>query len=412
MSNTDAVAFYGINYRPEPTGIGPYTAELAEEMVKSGLAVRVITTFAHYPQWKVDRADAKVWRRREVLNGVSVLRLRTRMPRPMTGVQRLLFELSYLLSAIMHGPGDAGTVVGIIPGLGSGLAAAVHGRLRRRRVVIVVQDLAGRGLRQSGLSSARALGALAGAAENLAIRWADQVIVISDNFVKPLEDSGISPSKMRVLSNWSKETATPELAVAPQPASAVTLLHAGSMGMKQGLEQLVATAAEASKRGRDWKFVLVGDGSERRRLELLATGLDNVEFRDPVSGGEFPSLLASAQVLLLFQAPTNIDMSFPSKLTSYFGAGVPVVAVVAQEGPVGQLLESTGSGLVAAPGCPAATVDALDALLNDPARAKRYVTAALEYRKLAWNRPELITEWQFAICGNNAHRKSKDLFSA
>ena len=47
------VLIIGINYSPELTGIGPYTAGLAEHLASRGDDVTVITGLPHYPDWRI-----------------------------------------------------------------------------------------------------------------------------------------------------------------------------------------------------------------------------------------------------------------------------------------------------------------------------------------------------------------------
>ena len=389
------MAIYGVNYSPEPTGIGPYTAELAEHLVALGTNVRVITTFAHYPHWEVGAADRRKMRRREVLRGVSVTRLWSRMPKPMTGVQRLIFEMSYSVLALGHGPGDAEVVVGIIPGLGSGLAAMLHGRLRRREVVIVVQDLAGQGLKQSGMTRARRIGKLASWAEGFAVRRAHRVIAISGAFVEPLAAMGVRYDRIRVLPNWGRVSKLAD--PLPPLSDPPVLLHAGSMGLKQGLEQIVEAARLAHAEGLDYRFLVVGDGSERDRLEDLGAGLPNLEFRDPAPDDDFPALLASANVLLMCQAPSNIDMSFPSKLTAYLASGRPVVAAVPCGGSVDKFLRRTKVGLSVEAESPVALLSALKTLLADAHLQDSLAHAGETFVEEEWNRDQLLVQWSDAV---------------
>ena len=101
------------------------------------------------------------------------------------------------------------------------------------------------------------------------------------------------------------------------------VLHAGNMGLKQGLERVVQAAALAADTHPEMLFVLMGDGSQRAALAELATGLPNLTFMDPVSQGDFMDTLAAADILLVCESPTVLDMSLPSKLTSYMAAGRP-----------------------------------------------------------------------------------------
>jgi hypothetical protein len=52
----------------------------------------------------------------------------------------------------------------------------------------------------------------------------------------------------------------------------------------------------------------------------------SLEFRDQVSAEDFGRVLSSADVLLVNERPELSDMAVPSKLTSYFMSGRPVLA--------------------------------------------------------------------------------------
>jgi len=68
------ILLIGLNYLPESTSIGPYTADLAEYLCARGHQVRVVTGFPMAPQWRVwDGYRGRLFQR-ETINGVSVLR--------------------------------------------------------------------------------------------------------------------------------------------------------------------------------------------------------------------------------------------------------------------------------------------------------------------------------------------------
>lgn len=66
-----------------------------------------------------------------------------------------------------------------------------------------------------------------------------------------------------------------------------------------------------------------------------------------------------------------VDMSLPSKLTSYFSAGVPVVAAVPMGGGTAAELERSGGGRRVGPEDPAALLGAVQALGRDAAERSR-----------------------------------------
>ena len=66
-------------------------------------------------------------------------------------------------------------------------------------------------------------------------------------------------------------------------------------------------------------------GSQREQLAARGAGVERLTFAAPLPDGEFEAALAAADVLLLHEKPGVVEMSVPSKLTSYFTAGRPVV---------------------------------------------------------------------------------------
>ncbi|WP_435199465.1 hypothetical protein [Qipengyuania sp. 902] len=47
------ILFIGLNYSPEPIGIGPYSAGLAEALVARGHEVQAVVGQPYYPEWKL-----------------------------------------------------------------------------------------------------------------------------------------------------------------------------------------------------------------------------------------------------------------------------------------------------------------------------------------------------------------------
>ena len=47
------ILIYGLNYAPELTGVGKYTAEMAVLLAGRGHEVRVVCAPPYYPEWRV-----------------------------------------------------------------------------------------------------------------------------------------------------------------------------------------------------------------------------------------------------------------------------------------------------------------------------------------------------------------------
>ncbi|WP_262386734.1 glycosyltransferase family 4 protein [Streptomyces sp. TRM49041] len=361
------------NYAPEHTGIGPYATQIAEHWAASGHETHVLAGMPHYPAWSVDPAYRGVWRRTELRAGVTVHRRRHTVPRRQTAVRRALFEGSVLAHQLAAPPriGRPDAVVAQLPSLAGGVAGARLAARWRVPYIPVVQDLMGAAAAQSGIEGGDRAAAVAARVESYVLRRATLVGVIHDTFTARVTALGVPPERIRTVPNWSHVTA-PErpraetrrrLGWAP---SDTVVLHSGNMGLKQGLEVLVATARLDSA----VRVVLMGDGNQRRTLEQLADGVPNLEFLPPVDDGDFPDVLAAADVLAVTQRASVLDMSVPSKLTSYFAAGRPVVASVADGGGTAHEVRRSGAGVLVPPEDPEALLAAVRGLAADPEAAR------------------------------------------
>ncbi len=114
---------------------------------------RVVTAFPHYPSWSVPKSYPRRWRVRETVDGVDVCGIRTRLPKQPTATQPRRSTQPARARGADRPRASRIARRWRIAGLGPGIAALVHGRLRRRAVVIVVQDLVAEGLAQSGMPS-------------------------------------------------------------------------------------------------------------------------------------------------------------------------------------------------------------------------------------------------------------------
>lgn len=134
-------------------------------------------------------------------------------------------------------------------------------------------------------------------------------------------------------------------------------LYAGLHGLAQGLDQ-VLDAAEMLRDEDSLRFVLVGDGPEKKSLleKVRTRNLTNVNFLDPRPANEIPTLLASSDVALVV-LKTYIPGAVPSKLYEAMACGRPVVLVAS--GEAADIVHEHKSGIVVKPGDVAGLAHAL-----------------------------------------------------
>jgi glycosyltransferase involved in cell wall biosynthesis len=184
------------------------------------------------------------------------------------------------------------------------------------------------------------------------MRLADSVVVIHPGFTADLvDDLGVDRRRIHEIRNWT-HIASPDSSASAAFRAArgwgpdeVVVLHAGNMGYKQGLENVIAAAELAGCGERRVRFVLLGDGNQRASLQAAGAGMPALEFLPPVCEEEFPAALGAADVLLVNERPGVAHMAAPSKLTSYFRSGKPVLAATHEAGVTAREIVASGAGV-------------------------------------------------------------------
>ena len=381
------ITILALNYSPEPTGNAPYTASLAEGLAARGHSVHVITGYPHYPEWSLTKGYSG-WARSEVINNVQVRRLRHRIPSSPNAFARLHMELSFgvrLLFARWHRPD---VVLVVSPALFSSAMAMlrVHLLPNRPALGIWVQDLYSRGVIETGTGGG-VLARFSNAVESLILRSADGVVAIHSRFKHHMINSlKVTAADVNVIRNWTHLPPSPNsnrdetrVRLGWGPAE-IVVLHAGNMGKKQGLENVVSAARLAEEQGSSVRFVLMGDGNQRRDLKVMAANLKHLQFVPPLPGREFMEALAAADILLVNELPGVRDMAVPSKLTSYFNAGVPVLAATDEGSVTAGELAVSKAGIRVDAANPQALLDAANGIWGDKVAANAMGSRGLAFR--------------------------------
>jgi colanic acid biosynthesis glycosyl transferase WcaI len=370
------ILIFGVNYSPEETGIGPYTTGLAEFLVDEGHSVTVVTGFPSYPQWRIRPPYRGLLWRNERLNGVLLWRRWNYVPSAQSAIHRALYELTIFLSGLpaLAGP-KPDLVLGIVPGLSGGLLARLSAHRFKVPYGLLFQDLMGLASEQSGIEGGRAVARIVARLERWAIGRAATVGVIAEGFKPYLVSLGMPASRIHRLRNWNltgrptqdRDVTRAQLGLLPEE---FVCIHAGNMGLKQELSSVIECARLAEASDPAIRFLLVGDGNQKQRLQELSAGygLKNLRFLGVQSDQEFPNVLAAADVLLLNQSATVSDMALPSKLTAYFASGRPIVAAVGLDSECAREIEASGGGEVVPPGSPEALLGKIRELAIQPDR--------------------------------------------
>jgi glycosyltransferase involved in cell wall biosynthesis len=232
------------------------------------------------------------------------------------------------------------------------------------------------------------------------LRSADLVVVIHDRFKDFVtQELGVAANKVVVVRNWThlQPWEPVERAEAKKqlgwPDEMTLAVHTGNMGAKQGLATVIAAARLAQNDGLPVQFILIGDGGERHALEKSACDITRVTFIDPLADDDYRLALAAADVLIVNEKPGVASMAVPSKLTSYFAAGRPVVAATDPTGIAAEEIMAAQAGIIVPAGDPESLLHTIIDLGRNEEAAASFGLNGKNYRESVLDQDAAIRRW-------------------
>ena len=362
------------HFEPDTAPTGTVMTEIVHQLAAQGHEVDVVTSLPWYEHHRVlDEWRGRPWRRETTAWG-SITRVhpfptdKTNIPARAAGFAGFT-GLVGLLALFRRRRPDV--VLTMSPPLTLGLPAWVVARLRRAAFVFNVQDIFPDVAVEVGAITNRRVIGLLRWLERFVYRRADAVTVLSSDLAENVEAKVAGKTLVRVIPNFVDTDRI-------QPADRSTdyrrevgagdrqiVMYAGNLGYSQPLDLVIETARRWHGVRDDVCFVINGGGSERPRLEALATGLDTVVFRDFQPASRLPEVLASGDVHLIVLKEGLARSSVPSKLYSTLASGRPVLASIDPDTEISRVLHEQECGLAVPPGDVDAFEVALARMLDD-----------------------------------------------
>lgn len=359
-------------YLPETGAPQRRLSDLAQRLTDQGHQVTILTAMPNYPTGKIF-PDYGGWLRREIINGISVIRTLIYPTQKATFPHRLANYFSFVISSAIVGlfalP-KADVLLVESPPLFLGLSAWWLSRLKRAKLIFNVSDLWPESVAQLGLIRRDSLtyhisqllehfcyqqawiisGQTRGIIADIQARFPNKAVFHLTNGVD-IDQFGSDKFQAEVRASLA---APDELIV----------MYAGLHGLAQGVDQLIE-AAHALQDERI-RFILIGDGPEKGMLirQAQEMQLANVNFLDSRPGHEIPPLLAVADMIVV-PLRLNIPSAVPSKLYEAMASAKP--AIVVSVGEAAMLTNEFQLGRAIEPGDIAALVAAIQELAGDAA---------------------------------------------
>ena len=346
------ILVYGLNFAPEPVGVGRYTGDMAARLQAAGHEVRVVTALPYYPEWKVAPQYSGYGYAFEAWQGMPVARAPLWVPFRPGGRKRVLHLLTFavtslplMVRALFWRPDVVWLAA---PAFVCAPAALVAAKLTGAKSWIHIQDFEIDIAFGMGLISGSGWKRFILSCESWLLRRFDHVSTISKAMVARTLTKGVDPARVSYVPNWADVDAvaplrgpSPYRAELNIPPAAVVALYSGSMGVKQGVDW-VAEAALALQDNPNVYVVLCGDGALQAQAQALCSHLPNVRFLPFQPMERLGDLLGLADVHLLPQRADAAEMVMPSKLTGMLASGRPVVGMAAAGTELAEVVQSCG----------------------------------------------------------------------
>ncbi len=389
-------------YPPEVNAPASRISEMARAWTDAGIRVSVVTCAPNHPKGALYPGYRNRWFQREEQGGVEVIRIWTFLAANEGFARRLINYLSYPFALLLNLPRlpKADIVLSTSPQFFCGLSGILL-RRRRRPWVLEIRDLWPESIIAVGAMKRGPAIRLLEALERMAYRSADAIVSVTDSFV-PHIMSRRGRGPVAVIKNGvdlaffdSEDRAGAGAAFREETGltGKFVAAYVGTHGMAHGLDTVLA-AAELLRGDERIAFLLVGDGSERERLQAEAArrGLANLRIIGQRPKADMPAIWAATDAsLILLRRLDTFKSVLPSKMFEAMAMRRPIVLGV--EGEAKALLDSAGAGIAIVPEDADQLAAAVRRLADDPAEAAALGEAGRRHVREHFDRARLAAHY-------------------
>jgi len=348
----------------EPGGTRHF--ELARGAAERGHEFTVIASEISYLTGQ-STAGASVSKADATIEGVRVVRAFTPSTFGAGFAVRLFsfvtFAASSLIKALRMEKVDV--VMGTSPPIFQAVSAWLVSAFRRRPFLLEVRDLWPEFVIDMGLLKNGFLIRGSRRLEKFLYARASHILVNSPAYVDYLVRKGVASDKITLLPNgvdpamFDPSSDGNDVRGRLKLDGKFVVVYAGAIGVANHLDLLLEAADELKADSRIC-FLIVGDGTERKRLQAAteARSLDNMVFAGAQPKREMRRFLASADACVaVLQNIRMFRMTYPNKVFDYMAAGRPILLAI--DGVIREVVETAGAGIYTAPGDAKALAEAV-----------------------------------------------------
>ena len=345
------ILFLTDNFPPEVNAPATRTYEHAQEWIKNGAEVTIITCAPNFPHGKIyDGYKNKLYQKTN-MDGIEVIRVWSYVTANSGFVKRVLDYVSFAFMAFWIGLFQKyDIIIATSPQFFTTWAGWGLSKIRRKPWIFELRDLWPESIKTVGAMKQGIAIDILEKIELALYRDATRVIAVTDAFKTNLIKRGIDAKKIDVITNGSNldlfypRIKNPELLKRYGLENKFIIGYIGTHGLAHSLDFIVRSIAKI--KDPQIHFIFVGDGAMKNTVLTIAQelGIENATFLDPVSKDLVPEYLSLCDISLApLKKEENFKTVIPSKIFEASAMQKPTLLGV--EGQAQEIIEYYNAGL-------------------------------------------------------------------
>lgn len=216
--------------------------------------------------------------------------------------------------------------------------------------------------------------------ENFTYKYADKIIVISEDFKKNIMAKGVPEEKIVVVYNWVDQNAVKDIDRRDNKLfdkynldrNKFFITYCGNIGLTQNMDLLLDVAKDLEV-NEEIQFVLIGEGAYKEQVKeiIIKYSIKNVTLLPFQPYEDISHVFSLGDVGIIISKPGVGENSVPSKTWSIMSASRPVLANF-DENEIKTILSKNECGVFTKAGDKVAFTDAIITLYRDRELCRKY----------------------------------------
>ncbi len=407
------ILIHTLVFAPDGVSTSVIVSELAEDLVRLGHQVTVLTTEPHYnvdPEARAQQALRRRWRGlfyTSAYRGIPVWHTAMR-PKGKRKLGRIVDYLGFHAIGILLGLfaiGRQDVVLAVSPPLTIGVAGWILAFFKRARLVYNVQELyPDIAITMGVLKENSIFTRLLKGVERFIYARASALAVICPPFAEAIAAKRIARAKIHVIPNFVDvdfirpgDKANP-LAQELGLEERFVVLYAGNIGMTQSFDTLLEVAGSLQD-DPGLVFLIVGDGARRSYVEAQVSDrqLTNVRLLPYQPRSRVPDIYATADLCLVPLMEGTAQTTVPSKLYTIMASGRPALVAVDEDSDLVQTVRDAQCGIAVKPDDAGALRQAIRQARENPAELQAFGRNGRRYAELHLSRRAVSAQYHRLI---------------